>query len=806
MVKNYFKTAWRNLLKHKSESIINLVGLCVAFTCALLLFLSVYYEFSYDRFHQNRNSIYHLYFNINKVKEVETTSTMPVPLAPSLKETYPGIKYAVRSSNIGGIIRYKDKKLNKNLKLTDPDFFNMFSFPFSKGNSVGALNGINNIVLTENTSKIIFSEEDPIGKAIELQVDGQWKPFIVSGITASPPENSSISYDMVVRFENDSEYQSNSTRWDNFNHDVYIQLHDGISASAMEEKTASFISKNFAEDIENLKRDGASPFNDGSFIQLQLQSLLDMHTNTKIYAEGGSISKSYLYLLLTIGCLILIIACINFINLGIGRSFTRTYEIGLRKTLGAQRFQLVGQFWTEALLIFLLALLISSGLSYWLIPKYKQLFAMNIDREILLSPYVWLSVIGIFFFVTMLAGGYPAWLMSRFNVVQILKGKVSIRGSQKLRNSLIVVQFSIAILLIICTLVAWQQITYLRTKPLGFNRNQVISIPVEGEVNPTTVLELLKVKLAPYPSLESISGIYNNLGRGLDGSTRRSVMGFDYKSKGISTTWMGVSYDFVKTLDLKIVAGRDFSKQLLTDSNAIVINEAMAEQLGEINPVGSLLPVRENEAPKQVIGIVKNFNFESLHGKIEPLTLVLESNFPPNYILVKVKPEDLSGSMQLLKDAWKRIVPTETFKGSFLDENVDRQYRREEKLGKIFVYGAIIAIILSCMGLLAMVILMIAQRIKEIGIRKVLGASVADVTSLLTKNFIRLVVIAILIASPIAWYFMNNWLQDFAYRITIGWWVFAVAGIAALLLALFTISFQAIKAATANPVKNLRTE
>ncbi len=269
---------------------------------------------------------------------------------------------------------------------------------------------------------------------------------------------------------------------------------------------------------------------------------------------------------------------------------------------------------------------------------------------------------------------------------------------------------------------------------------------------------------------------------------------------------MGVSYDFVKTLDLKIVAGRDFSKQLLTDSNAIVINEAMAEQLGEINPVGSLLPVRENEAPKQVIGIVKNFNFESLHGKIEPLTLVLESNFPPNYILVKVKPEDLSGSMQLLKDAWKRIVPTETFKGSFLDENVDRQYRREEKLGNIFVYGAIIAIILSCMGLLAMVILMIAQRIKEIGIRKVLGASVADVTSLLTKNFIRLVVIAILIASPIAWYFMNNWLQDFAYRITIGWWVFAVAGIAALLLALFTISFQAIKAATANPVKNLRTE
>lgn len=806
MYKNYVKLALRNLLKHAAESVINLVGLCVAFTAALLLFLSVYYEFSYDRFHENSHSIYHLYFNISKAKAAEVASSMPVPLAASLKQTYPEVKYATRSANIGGTIRYKDKKVNKDLRLTDPDFFRMFSFPFVKGNSASALSGLNDVVLTKGVAKAVFGEEEPVGKSVEIQVEGIWKPFTVSGVTADLPGNSSLTYDMVVRFEQDAEYQSNLARWDNFNHDVYVQLQPGREAAELEKKSASFMSKNFSEDIEKLKRDGAAPLSDGSYMQLRLQPLLDIHTNTKISSEGSVISSSYLRLLIAVGVLILAISCINFINLGIGRAFTRTHEIGLRKTLGAYRFQLIGQFWMEALVICLVALLISCGLSYWLLPVYKQLFAMNVDRNILFSPLVWLSVAGAFLVITLIAGGYPAWLMARFQVVQILKGKVSVRGSQKIRNSLVVVQFSIAILLMICTVVAWQQITYLRTKPLGYNRTQVVSIPVEGEADPVMALERMKTALASYASVESVSGIYNNLGRGLDGSSRRSVMGFDYNNKGVSTTWMGVSHDFVKTLDLQLVAGRDFSQQLLTDSNAVVINEAMAEQLGEKSAVGILLPVREQEPPKQVIGVVKNFNFESLRGKIDPLTLVLEANFPPNYILVKVKPDHLPESMQLLKGVWKQVAPGEEFKGSFLDDNVDRQYRREEKLGKIFIYGAVIAILLSCMGLLAMVVLIVAQRLREIGIRKVLGATPFQIVGMVSRDYLLLILIAFILASPAAWFFMHGWLQNFAYRIRVEWWVFLLAGGAAILVAMFTICLQSLKAAFMNPVKTLRAE
>jgi ABC-type antimicrobial peptide transport system permease subunit len=408
--------------------------------------------------------------------------------------------------------------------------------------------------------------------------------------------------------------------------------------------------------------------------------------------------------------------------------------------------------------------------------------------------------------ITLLAGGYPAWLMSRLKVVEVLKGKVSFKQSNRLRNSLIVVQFSIATLLIICTIASWQQIDYLRSKPLGYNRTQIISIPVEGEIDPTRVLEIVREKLSSYPSVESITGIYDNLGRGLDGSTRTSKVGFDYKNKGIKSNWMGVSYDFVKTLDLNVVDGRDFSKDLLTDSNAVVINEAMAMQLGEKTAIGAQLPVDENGPPMTVIGVVKNFHFESLHQDIEPLTLVLSKDFPIHYILVKAKANALPQTMDLLKDTWKTILPTAEFKGSFTDENIDRQYRREEKLGQIFVSGGIIAIVLSCMGLLAMVILIVTQRTKEIGIRKVLGASIGSIVSMLSKDFLKLVALSIIIAFPIAWLAMSKWLENYAYRIELAWWVFVIAGLLATIIAFATISIQTIRAAISNPVKSLRSE
>jgi ABC-type antimicrobial peptide transport system permease subunit len=804
--RNYLTIAFRNLVKHKGDTTINLVGLCVAFTAALLLFLSVYYEFSFDRFHKNVDNIYTLYFKTNKADKVEMSSSMATPLLPALKAAYPDVEHGVRYINHNAVVRHGEKKIQKNVKFTDADFFSMFTFPMVKGGDKNALSEPNNAVITKSAALAIFGTDDATGKMVELQLQGEWKSFLVSAISEDLPDNSSIQYDIVVRFEQHPDYASNATRWDNSNHNVYVQLKDGIKPSDFEKKLAPFVNQNFAESIQNLKRDGAKPGKDGSYIQMQLQPLKEMHTTKAFPTEGSVVSKEYLYLLLIIGILIVAIACINFINLSIGRSFTRTREIGLRKTLGAQRWQLTSQFWGEAFLICLLSFIVSCFAFYLLVPSYKQLFAMNINREILFSPLVWLGIAAVFFFITLLAGGYPAWLMSRFNVVEVLKGKVSFKRSNRLRNSLIVVQFSIATLLIICTIVSWQQVDYLRSKPLGYNRTQIISIPVEGEIDPTRALELMREKLASYPTVESISGIYDNLGRGLDGSSRTSKVGFDYKNKGITSNWMGVSYDFVKTLDITLLDGREFSKDLPTDSNAVIINEAMAKQLGEKEAVGVQLPVDEDGPPMQVIGVVKDFHFKSLHQEIEPLTLVLSKDFPIHYILVKARSNALPQTMQLLKDTWKTILPTADFKGSFTDQNIDRQYRREEKLGQIFVSGGTIAIVLSCMGLLAMVILIVTQRTKEIGIRKVLGASITSIVSMLSTDFLKLVAVSVFIAFPIAWFAMSKWLENFAFRINIAWWVFAIAGILATVIALSTISIQTIRAALRNPVKSLRSE
>lgn len=806
MLKNYLKIAWRNLGKHKGDTTINLIGLCVAFTCALLLFLSVYFEFSYDNFHKNGSRIYHVYTAVSAKEGVRSSTSLPVPMIPTLKETYPEIEYASRYISKNGNIRYEDKQLTQNLRITDPDFFRMFSFPFSKGSAQTALADLNNIVLTEKSATAIFGSEDALGKTIQMQVGNEWKPFTVSAVVKDIPENSSISFDAVARFETDEAYNDNKASWDNWNHSAYIQLKEGASASALIKKAGGFFNQYFAKDIDGYKRDGIKPSADGAYMQLGLLPLSKLHTEPELVVEGGNISRSYLYLLLAIGLLILLIACINFINLTIGRSFTRSHEIGLRKTLGALRWQLVSQLWIEALLICFFALLVSGLLTYLLLPPYKQLFRLNIQRDLLLSPTIWLGVLAGFLIITALAGGYPAWLISRVNVVKILKGKLSIARSQGIRNTLMIVQFSIAVLLLICTFISWQQINFLRSKPLGYNRNQVISVPIESDQDPNLVLQRLREKLTGYPNVESVSGIYNNLGRGLDGSTRHSNITFDYKNRGIATGWIGVSYDFAKTLDLQVVKGRDFSREFPTDSNAVVINEAMAKQLEEPNVIGLQLPVHDSATPMTVIGMVKDFNYESLHKKITPMSFTIERPFGVHYALIKVAAPNLPQSMALVKATWKQVLPNEEFKGSFLDDNIDRQYRKEEKLGQIFISGAAIAVVLSCMGLLAMAILIVTQKIKEIGIRKVLGASVPNIVLLVSKEFMWLVVIAVVIATPLAWWGMSKWLENFAYRVSIGWWVFAVAGIIAFVIAFITVSFQAVKAALSNPVKNLRTE
>ncbi len=808
MLRNYLTIALRNLAKNKVYTAINIVGLSVAFASAFLLFLTAAHEFSYDRFHENRDRIFRVYFQSNTARGLERTSMMPAPLKPALQKEFGEIEYVVRHTGGRCQVRYKGKELQENIKFTDPEFFRMFTFPLRSGNPASALAGLDGVVLNEYIVKKYFGDEDPLGKQVELKFGDAWQTFTVTGVAADFPDHSSLQYSVVIRFEHHPDYGQAKDRWDKSFHVTYVQLAERAAAAALENKLKAFTKKYFGSTIENLKRDGAHPDERGQLMSIRLLSLPDLHFNTEVGGDNaGPVNRTFPLMLLVISGFVVLIAGINFVNLSVARSMTRAREVGMRKVLGAGRFQIMGQFWGEACLICLLALLAGGWVGYLALPHYKAAFGFSLSLELLRNAWVAAALLTGFLLVTLLAGGYPALLIARFQTVQVLKGRVSLDRRNGLRNVLVTVQFAIATLLIGCTLIAWQQIGYLRSKPLGYNEQQVISIPVGNELSGNEALQRLRDKLAQQPHILHVTGSYRNFGMGLDNSQMTSTIGFDYKNREVRTHYIRVDYDFLAAMDIPLVAGRDFSRRFPTDTaTGVIINESMARQLGEKNPVGARLPVSDGEPPLEVIGVVKDFHFQSLHSTISPLTLSIKPSWPMYYVLVKVSPGNLPATMETIERAWAEVAPHTAFNASFLDENDNRQYQGEERLSKIFISAAGLAIVISCMGLFAMAVLVMAQRTKEIGIRKVLGASVPHLVGLLSGEFLKLVGIAILIAVPVAWYAMGQWLQNFPYSISIGAGVLALAGGIAVTVALLTVSFRAFQAARANPVDSLRNE
>jgi putative ABC transport system permease protein len=806
MLKNYIKTAWRNLWKGRIFNLMNLVGLAIAIACCTLIFLTVFYEFTYDRFHTNLEKIYQIYGTANRVGSAEISSSMPEPLTPAIKAEYPAIKYITRTANAGALIKYRSKELDQNLHFVDEDFLRMFTFPLVQGNSKQALSGLNNLVITEQAAKALFGEEPALNKTVLLSINNKEQPFIVSGILKDISDHSSINFDILVRFEHFPGYADNKDAWDNRTHIVMAQFDDGYDPSVFTSQLSSFVKKHFVEQIETLKRDGAKPKN-GNVFWLDLAPFSNNHFATALgVVEGSPVNKTYPISLIIIGCFILIIACINFINLSVARGFTRAREVGVRKTLGASKPQLLIQFWVETIMVCLASMVVGLLLCMALINQFKAIFKSRISLSMLLDPVTLLAIILLFLIITAVAGFYPALMMVRYKTVSVLKGNVAATKPGKLRNTLLVVQFSLSTLLIICTIITWQQITYLQNKPLGYNKMQVLSIPVSRGLVGEKALQLMRNELKNHAEVAAVTGAYMNLGRGNDGSSRMSVLGFNLGDHEIRTHIQRVDYDYLKTLDIKLIEGREFDPNFAGDSTAVIINEAMAKQLGGKNVLGSFIPMYDSVAKVQVVGIVKDYNFLSLHENIAPLTLTMDKSYEINYIFVKVRPGNLVTSYDDIKRSWNRQYPDTEFKGSWLNENTERQYLNERRLSGIFVSGAVIAIIISCIGLLAISIMIVMQRTKEIGIRKVLGSSVGSIVMLLSIDFVKLVILAAVIAFPVAWWLMNNWLQNFAYRISIQWWVFAVATLLAVVLAFITIGFQSVKAALANPVKSLRSE
>ena len=684
----------------------------------------------------------------------------------------------------------------------------MFTFPLVKGSRLMALRGLNGIVITESMAQAVFGETDPIGKQLRLGGGLDQRIYQVTGVCRDVPDNSSIRFDALIRIESTGSYHAQKDNWEAYSGASYVKLAPRIGEQAFESQLRKFVQKYYKSTLAKLKTQGAKPDEQGDIFAIRLQNMADVHFGREV-SDGKGTPIAVVFAIIGIGLFILLIACINFINLNMARSFTRMREVGVRKSVGATKKQLFVQIWGESVLLCFIGFVGGTLLAFQLVSLFNATFdaKVNLSDIILMQKGFILLMLGVFLIVTFIAGGYPAMKMAGYNPVVVLKGKVSLKRPGGLRNSLIITQFAISCLLICCTVIAVQQLRFLRQLPLGFQKEQVISIPIGNRADGRQVLQRMRNRLADDPSVVSVTGSGVNLGKGKDKVTSRISIGFTYKEREVSTDWVLVDYDYLKTLGIKLLAGREFDPAFPTDStNRVIITESMAKKIGETDPVGKYFETDTSGSRYQIIGMVPDFYLYSVTQERIPITMHLSHSGAINYVFVRVADQSLSGAMSKLEKIWREVAPEAEFMASFLDENINEWFQNEERLTQIFTMASIITILLSCLGLFAVALLVIEQRTKEIGVRKVMGATVASVVMLLSRDFLKLVLLALLIAVPLAWFGMQKWLDNYVSRIEINAWVFVSVGVAALLIAWLTVSYQSIKAALMNPVKSLRSE
>lgn len=805
MLKNYFKTLVRNMQKNKLHTAINVIGMSVAFTCSILLLLFVYQQLSFNKFHSNLNRLYEVYNSYSTEEGIKTNAEMGYPVAPTLKAEGIGIEKATRFKFGGRSVKYKDKELDLLVKLVDNDFFSMFSFPLVKGNKENPLADLGSVVISEDVAAKLFGKENPVGKTISTNINGEWKSLIVSAVIKDFPDNSSIKYDVLARPELSPDYATDKEKWDNQHHPVYVQLSAGTTKTEVERQLRNVIKKYNPGDVSSQKNKGFKTDENGDLSSMRLLPLADLH-----FASIGNrqeMSKSFLFVILLVSFVIIMIACFNFINLNIGLSFTRTKEMGIRKCLGAGKRQVWMQIWGESFFTVLVAMLVGIASIILLLHYVSKTTQVKLQGSLLYQPSVILILLAILLSVSFIASGYPSFIMGKLKTVEILKGKISLKKPGLFRNALIVVQFVIACVFICSTIIIYQQFQHLKNAPLGYNTSSIISIPIHDQANGKEIVNKMRMLLSSQSSIASVSGSSINLGIGQDHSTSKSSSTFEINGKSINTNWVTADYDILRTLSIIPEEGRDFSTDYVGDSNhSVIVTESMAKQLSDKNVVGLSFYPDSSQPALTVIGVIPDFHLYSMREKSEPLTISISPNNMLAYMLIRVNTKNTSATMNLVKSTYAQVEPGVEFKGSYVNENIERWYETEQMLSRMFSIAALVAIVLSCMGLFGIAFIVIKQRVKEIGVRKVLGASVSSVALLVTKEFIKPVIIAMVLATPLAWWIMSKWLQDFDYRINIQWTIFLAAGFVAVFIAVATVASQAIKAAVTNPVKSLRTE
>jgi putative ABC transport system permease protein len=789
------KIAWRSLKKNKLYAFINILGLTVGIASCLLIGVYIKHEWSYDRFNVNASRIVRATMEYNRSDGVRQAAVSGTKAAPQFKRTFPEVKDFVRTYKYPKIIGYNNQVFEeKNFLYADPSFFNVFSFNLIKGDAATALNAPDKIVITQNAAKKYFGDQEAIGKVLIISK----KNFTVSAVVDAVPSNSQIQFDFVVPF---SLYMdmNGPEQWWTANNITYLLLNSKDDVAPLQKRLTAYM-KTVSND--ELKMTGSQ------YLTYNLQPLTDIHLHSNLPGEvepTGSIT--YIYILLAVALLILIIACVNYVNLAIAQSSGRGAEIGIRKVLGAAQGELFSQFIGESVFVACIASVLAVCLAALVLPLFNQISGKQFPMAVLFDPQILVGLIVLSIVVGFTAGVYPALLLSNAKLVKILKTGFSFTSGQSVRKSLIVFQFVISVFLIISTIVILQQLSYIRNKDIGYNKSNMLVVPIDYKV--LSQIDALKNAINAIPNVKGVSAAYDepiNV-KWSDGINTND-------GKNVSVNAIPVDMSFVKTMQLKLIAGNNYTHADLLQMDttnqyknyhySFILNESAVKALGWTpeQAIGKQISKGHDGIIK---GVVKDFNFKSFHDPITPLILFLD-NEQLQTLFVKIDGNNVSTTIDAIGKVWKSRITHHPFEYRFLDDDYDALYRTEQRTAGVFTTFSVLAIVLACLGLFAITAFAVVQRTKEIGIRKVLGANIANIILLISKDFLKLVIIAAVIASPIAWYVSNKWLQGFAFRISIQWWVFMITGAASLLIAALTVSAQALKAALANPVKSLKSE
>jgi len=786
MIKNYLKVALRNIRRHKGFSFINIAGLAIGLACCLLITIWVLDELSYDKFHENATNLYRVEEDQTYSERIFYVYVTPYPLGPALKTEIADIIDATRVVWTGGVLfKYEDNTFfEDNGRAVDPSFLKMFTYPLVKGDKNTALDSPFSAVLSEDLAEKYFGEDDPIGKVITLNNKYE---FTVTGVMENIPHNTYLQFDFLVPYE--ILKRTGQTREEDFGSNsiyTFVQLADGTPAEQVNQQISGFIKTKVPQ----------------SRTELRLMPFTKLHLHEFFGYEKSAGAIQYVYIFSVIAFIVLLIACINFMNLSTARSANRAKEVGLRKVVGAVKGHLIRQFYGESVVYAFIALIFAVGIVTLLLPAFSNLASKELSWSVTGIETILLGLLGITLFTGLVAGSYPAMFLSAFQPARVLKGSLfSGSGGSLFRRILVVIQFALSILLIIGTAVVYQQQNYIKNMRLGWDKEHLVYIPLRADTRKS--YDALKQELIQSPKVLNITGTSQ-----LPTHIGSNSAGARWEGKdpefSILIGFNSVDFDFTKTLKIEMAEGRSFNKEYVSDqSQAWIVNEEVAKLMDKDSVIGEGFSFQGIDGT--IVGVMKNFHYQTLKNKIEPLAIKVNPD-NLNYMIVRIPPEDVSASLGFIEKTWKRVIPTFPFEYRFMDERFDMMYRTEQRIGTLLKYFAILAVFVACLGLFGLASFMAEKRTKEIGIRKILGASVIQVTRLLCREFFLLVFVANVIAWPAAYFIMRKWLQSYAYRADIGYVVFIGAMLLALFVAILSVGYQAIRAARANPADSLRYE